>query len=110
MDTTPIFRKSCRLTSARLVACRANAERSTEPKTVCGKARSSLNALKRRGGHGTIYVPWVLPAAQKPTAPKACRGYPGSSQRRIAGTKSTKPLESTKKYPVNDELRALSHG
>jgi hypothetical protein len=38
--------RSPRLTPARLAACRANARKSTGPRTARGKARSSLNALK----------------------------------------------------------------
>ncbi len=44
----PNFRlcRSPKLTPARLAACRSNARKSTGPRTVRGKARSSLNALK----------------------------------------------------------------
>ena len=53
MDTAkshrPLKPRLCRspqLTPARLAACRANARKSTGPRTARGKARSSLNALK----------------------------------------------------------------
>jgi len=42
----PHLCRSPKLTPARLAACRANARKSTGPRTVRGKARSSLNALK----------------------------------------------------------------
>jgi hypothetical protein len=38
--------RSPKLTPARLAACRANARKSTGPRTAAGKARSSMNALK----------------------------------------------------------------
>jgi hypothetical protein len=38
--------RSPKLTPARLAACRANARKSTGPRTARGKARSSMNALK----------------------------------------------------------------
>jgi hypothetical protein len=38
--------RSPKLTPARLAACRANARKSTGPRTAAGKARSSLDALK----------------------------------------------------------------
>jgi hypothetical protein len=42
----PRLCRSPKLTPARLAACRANARKSTGPRTARGKARSSLNALK----------------------------------------------------------------
>jgi hypothetical protein len=38
--------RSPKLTPARLAACRANARKSTGPRTAAGKARSSMNSLK----------------------------------------------------------------
>ena len=64
------LRRSPQLTPGSLAARRANALKSTGPRTACGKARVSLNALK----HGRAMGPAGHPARFRERLLKA--GYP----------------------------------
>ena len=64
------LRRSPQLTPGSLAARRANALKSTGPRTACGKARVSLNALK----HGRAMGPARHPARFRERLLKA--GYP----------------------------------
>ncbi|HEY6289958.1 MAG TPA: hypothetical protein VI455_00125 [Terriglobia bacterium] len=48
------------LTPARLAANRRNALKSTGPRTVAGRSRSSLNALREGGRSKTIDLLWSI--------------------------------------------------
>ena len=60
-----------RVSEARLAANRANAQKSTGPKSAEGKARASLNALK----HGFTSVAKLLPGESQDQFDKVLNGY-----------------------------------